>query len=71
MQQRRERCARQLGLGYEPARTALGDEAPEVSLIAARRQNDEGPAAVRSELRGDREAIGVRQLYVEQHEIRV
>ena len=69
-EERQESRPRQLGLRDEASRPAALDERAEVGAVAARDEDDGGPAAAVRQAGGDLEAVDVRELHVEQHELR-
>src|SRR5918997_1819688 len=64
-----ERRARELRLGDEAARPALGDERAEVASVATRRQDNDRTAAA-AERGGDLKPVQVREEDVEEDDVR-
>ena len=69
-EKRQESRPRQLGFRNEPSRPAALDERPEVGAVAARDEDDRRPAAAVRQAGGNLEAVDVRKLDVEEHELR-
>src|SRR4051812_18594218 len=65
----RERGAGELPLRDEPARTAAVHEGSEVRAVTARRQDHEWGAEHAGDARSDVEAVEVREVDVQQHQI--
>src|SRR6266550_4426061 len=64
-----ERSAGQLALRNEASSSALCHERSEVGSVAARSKDDDGPAAVARQPRGDLEAVEIRQLDIEKNKV--
>src|SRR2546421_535137 len=64
------RARKQGKLTARSSRPAALDERAEVGAVPARDQDDGGPSAAVREARGDLEAVEVRELHIEEHELR-
>src|SRR5205814_4347659 len=69
-EKRQESRPRQLGFRNEASSPAARDEGAEVGAVTARDEDDGRPGAAVREAGGDLEAVEVRELHVEEHDLR-